>query len=100
MIGELKNQHALDRVRCRGTLLFHVQLLLACSALNYKRLADRVPEAANGVAGTPRIIGGDLPPAAEGACRVDRDAHGALRQALGRPLGASSSSWSYLVCLN
>ena len=46
VIGELKNQHGLDRVRSRGTPLFHVQLLLGCTALNCKRLADHVPEAA------------------------------------------------------
>ena len=44
VIGELKNQHALDRVRSRGTPLFHVQLLLGCAALNCKRLADHVPQ--------------------------------------------------------
>jgi transposase len=43
VIGELKNQHGLDRARCRGTPLFHVQLLLACTALNCKRLADHLP---------------------------------------------------------
>src|SRR5713226_7025800 len=100
VIGELKNQHGLDRVRCRGTPLFHVQLLLGCTALNCKRLADHVPEAASGVAGTPQVVGGDLPPAAAGACRVDRDGQGALCHAVGRPLGASLSTWSYLVCLN
>src|SRR5215207_1506229 len=53
VIGELKNHHALDRVRSRGTPLFHVQLLLGCTALNCKRLADYVPQAANGVAAAP-----------------------------------------------
>lgn len=100
VIGELKNQHGLDRVRCRGTPLFHVQLLLGCTALNCKRLADHVPEAASGVAGTPQVVGGDLRPAAADACRVDRDPHGALGHPVGRPLGASLSTWSYLVCLN
>ncbi len=46
VIGELKNRYALDRVRSRGTPLFHLQLLLGCTALNCKRLADHVPEAA------------------------------------------------------
>jgi len=100
VIGELKNQHGLDRARCRGTPLFHVQLLLACTAINCKRLADHVPEAASGVAGTPQVVGGDLQPAAEGACRVDRDAHGALCHAVGGPFGTSFSTWSYVVCLN
>jgi hypothetical protein len=39
VVGELKNRHGLDRARSRGTPLFHVQLLLGCSALNMKRLA-------------------------------------------------------------
>jgi len=38
-VAELKDCHALDRARCRGTPLFHVQLLLGCTALNLKRLA-------------------------------------------------------------
>jgi Transposase DDE domain len=43
VIAELKNQHRLDRVRCRGTPAFHVQLLLGCAAINLKRLAKHVP---------------------------------------------------------
>ncbi len=70
VVGELKNQHALDRVRCRGTPLFHVQLLLACAALNCTRLADHAPEAASGIAGTPQVVAGDLPSAAAGARRA------------------------------
>jgi len=99
VIGELKNQHGLDRVRCRGTPLFHVQLLLACTALNYKRLTDHVPEAASGVAGTPRL-GRGVPPEEVNACRVDRDEDGAICLAVGRPFGASLSTWNYVVCLN
>lgn len=34
VIAELKNLHGLDRVRCRGTPSFHVQLLLGCAAIN------------------------------------------------------------------
>ena len=33
-VAELKNEHGMDRARCRGTSLFHVQLLLGCTALN------------------------------------------------------------------
>src|SRR3954464_2037856 len=46
-VAELKNEHAMARARCRGTKLFHVQLLLGCSALNVKRLITR-PDAARG----------------------------------------------------
>jgi hypothetical protein len=48
-VAELKHEHGLDRARCRGTNLFHVQLLLGCTALNVKRLASR-SDAASGEA--------------------------------------------------
>ena len=51
-VAELKNQHGMERARCRGTSLFHVQLLLSCTALNVKRLASR-GEAASGQAASP-----------------------------------------------
>lgn len=53
VIAELKNQHGLDRVRCRGTPAFHVQLLLGCAAINLKRLAAHAPTAHQGVAAAP-----------------------------------------------
>ena len=51
-VAELKNEHGMDRARCRGTQLFHVQLLLSCTALNVKRLAAR-GDAASGQAAAP-----------------------------------------------
>src|SRR3954471_4459955 len=51
-VAELKNEHGMDRARCRGTSLFHVQLLLGCTALNVKRLASRSPTA-SGQAASP-----------------------------------------------
>lgn len=51
-VAELKNEHGMDRARCRGTGLFHVQLLLSCTALNAKRLASR-GDAASGRAAAP-----------------------------------------------
>jgi transposase len=53
VIAELKNHHGLDRVRCRGTPAFHVQLLLGCAAINLKRLAKHAPIANEGVAAAP-----------------------------------------------
>jgi transposase len=53
VIAELKNLHGLDRVRCRGTPTFHVQLLLGCAAINLKRLAANAPIAHEGVAAAP-----------------------------------------------
>jgi len=93
VIGELKNQHALARVRSRGTSLFHVQLLLGCTALNCKRLVDHVPDAASGVAAAPAVAARDLEtttPAARAASPAAPD----------NALAARPSSWSYIVCLN
>jgi len=50
-VAELKNEHGMDRARCRGTSLFHVQLLLASTALNLKRLTARQPAAEGAAAG-------------------------------------------------
>ncbi len=46
-ISELKLQHALDRARCRGTAKLQVQLLLAATAINLKRLITRPRAAEN-----------------------------------------------------
>ena len=93
VIGELKNQHALDRVRSRGTPLFHVQLLLGCTALNCKRLADHVPETASGLAAAPAAAARDPQTTTPDACPAS------LAAALD-VLAARPSSWSYTVCLN
>jgi transposase len=53
VIAELKLQHGLGRARCRGTPLFHIQLLLGCTAINLKRLVRHAPEAASGIAAAP-----------------------------------------------
>jgi Transposase DDE domain len=45
VIAELKNQHGLDRVRCRGTPAFHVQLLLGCAAINRRTTVHAPPSA-------------------------------------------------------
>lgn len=54
VIAELKTLHGLDRVRCRGTPAFHVQLLLGCAAINLKRLAAHAPSAQQGFAAAPK----------------------------------------------
>lgn len=99
VIGELKNQHALDRVRSRGTPLFHVQLLLGCAALNCKRIADHVPEAANGVASAPTAAARDLQPAAARG-QADHPLCGATAEAARSAFTTPPTSWSYSVCLN
>ena len=55
-IAELKTLHALDRVRCRGTPAFHVQLLVGSAAVNLKRLAKHTPAAHEGVATAPATL--------------------------------------------
>ena len=45
-IAELK-RHRADRARCRGTAKLQIQLLLAATAINLKRLATHAPDAAN-----------------------------------------------------
>lgn len=50
-INELKNCHALDRARSRGTAKLQIQLLLAATAINLKRLTSRPPAAENGAHG-------------------------------------------------
>jgi hypothetical protein len=96
VIGELKNHHGLDRVRSRGTPLFHVQLLLGCTALNCKRLADHVPEAASGAA-APAAAARDLQTTTPVASVVSG---AAAPDAAGSAPAARPSSWNYTVCLN
>jgi transposase len=45
-IAELK-RHGTDRARCRGTAKLQIQLLLAATAINLKRLTSRPPAAAH-----------------------------------------------------
>jgi transposase len=97
VIAELKSQHGLTRARCRGTPLFHLQLVLGCTAVNLKRLATHVPEAANGVAASaaakavavPRPIPPELPDAA--VTGADR--------AFPRS-GCPALIWDYAISLN
>jgi hypothetical protein len=53
-INELKHCHALDRARCRGTAKLQIQLLLAATAINLKRLASRPAATENAAANHPR----------------------------------------------
>jgi transposase len=90
VISELKLQHALARARCRGTPLFHVQLLLGCSAINLKRLAKHAPQAASGLAAQP----------------TEQTAAALAAQATPPPIGSASPPpvftirWKVAICLN
>ena len=58
-IAELKDRHGLGRARRRGTMAFHVQLLLGCTALNLKRLESRGGQLSEGwAAGSIGLIAG------------------------------------------
>ena len=92
VIAELKNVHGLDRVRCRGTPAFHVQLLLGCAAINLKRLANHVPTAHEGRAAAPATAAATLGTAADHQRRHQSPA--AIR------LGRKQLLWTASLCLN
>ena len=67
VVGELKRQHGMDRARSRGTPMFHLQLLLGCSALNLKRIAAHTGQAASGAAAGPRTAKAEAAESGEAA---------------------------------
>lgn len=89
VISELKLRHALDRARCRGTPLFHVQLLLGCTAINLKRLARHAPQIASGAAAGPAEAA-----AAQAHEVAATPAYSASSQA------ALRVRWTVAICLN
>jgi transposase len=103
-IAELKHQGTMARARCRGTPLFHVQLLVDCAAINLKRIAIHAGEAAEGRAAQPDS--GTAVPlnAASDAVGASPSREGALRPALAAPAlprsAAKPQLWSFSVSLN
>jgi transposase len=93
VIGELKLQHALGRARCRGTPLFHAQLLLGCAAINLKRLAKHAPEAATATAAAPAAEAAAATPALR--ARVTPVPAG-----LAPPPPLPTNHWTVAICLN
>ena len=89
VIGELKNQGTAARARRRGTPHFHVQLLLNCTALNCKRLADHAQQAQPEVAAAPPIAQTQPPTAAAHPSRW-----------LAELLAATPCAWDYGISLN
>jgi len=75
-ISEMK-RHGAGRARCRGTRKLHVQLLLAATAINLKRLVTRNPAAENTAAGDQRTERGRNA-AAERPNRGERDERAAI----------------------
>jgi len=64
-IAELK-RHGADRARCRGTAKLQIQLLLAATAINLKRLTTHAPAAENAAASDNTVARAHL--AILGAC--------------------------------
>ena len=93
VIGEFKLRHGLGRARCRGTPLFHIQLLLGCTAVNLKRLARQVPEAASGLGALPAVP-------APALAQADPAQPAVRRAGSATPRLASQASWTVIVCLN
>jgi len=103
VIGELKNQGNRARARCRGTPLFHVQLLVGCTAINMKRLTAHAREAVGGRAAGPtagEIIALEGAGVAHGSLDAVIAAAGVpvLHQDAGRR--ATTTPWSFGVSLN
>jgi transposase len=101
-VAELKNEHGLDRARCRGTPLFHVQLLLGGTALNLKRLANHATAAEGRAAGpaTGQITPLDVPTAPTGT-PSDNEASPATRPGADRTtLVAAPTAVTITLSLN
>jgi transposase len=92
VIGELKNQGTAARAQRRGRPHFHVQLLLNCTAVNCKRLADHAQQAQTGIAAAPASTQAQLRVA--GGTPADRSGR------LAQLLAANPSVWDYTISLN
>ncbi|MCA1699366.1 MAG: transposase, partial [Actinobacteria bacterium] len=104
VISELKNQGNLARTRCRGTPLFHLQLVVGCTAINMKRLTAHAGEAASGRAAGP--ASGEII-ALQGASAAANGSLGGALVAAGRPSRhqdtgrrATTATWSFSTSLN
>lgn len=92
VIAELKNHHGLDRVRCRGTPAFHVQLLLGSAAINLKRLVKHLPAAHEGAAAAPN--------AAAAAFRTSSTQPQSAHERATLRLSRRQLVWNTTQCLN
>ena len=100
VIGELKNQGTAARAQRRGTPHFHVQLLLNCTAVNCKRLADHAPQAQTGSRGRAADRAGAA--AASASQPPHRPRQPPPIPAAGSPtlLAAAPCVWDYAISLN
>ncbi|MGH2845535.1 MAG: transposase [Thermoleophilaceae bacterium] len=101
VIGELKNQGTAARAQRRGRPHFHVQLLLNCTAVNCKRLAEHVPPAQSGIAAAPETAQAQQPAAAAPmATGQPATVAGNRSRWLVAVLTAAPSVWDYAISLN
>lgn len=101
VIGELKNQGTAARAQRRGRPHFHVQLLLNCTAVNCKRLADHAQQAQSGVAAAPQTAKSRPPLAATRAAAMQPATAAAdPSRWLAALLAASPCAWDYAISLN
>jgi len=101
-VAELKNEHGLHRARCRGTGLFHVQLLLASTAINVKRLTSRT-DAASGQAAGPATAHHEAEQATADVIAGDHGATinlGDRRGGHSPILPAAASAWTITLSMN
>lgn len=99
VIGELKNQGTADRAQRHGTAHYHVQLLLNCTAVNCKRLANHAPQAQSGVAAAPRAL--SRPPAAAMTDATSKAQPAAdPTRWLTTLLSAAPRTWDHTISLN
>jgi hypothetical protein len=91
VIAELKNQHALGRVRRRGTPAFHAQFLLGSAAINLKRFAKHAPSALERLPATPQ---------ASAAISSANDRRERFTQRPSIQFGRQRLIWTASVCLN
>jgi transposase len=101
-VAELKNEHGMDRARCRGRSLFHVQLLLGCTALNVKRLASR-GDATSGQAAAPATAQTTADEVAAEAPGAQLAAQHKLASDLSAPsaiVPATHPRWTLALCMN
>ena len=94
VISEVKTQGTLARARCRGTPLFHIQVLVDCAAVNCKRLTRQARVGA-GIAAAAAAAAADLRPQGPPG-----DSPAAAEAGNGHPLASRSTIWSFSVCLN
>ena len=104
VISELKTQGTLARARCRGTPLFHLQLLVDCAGVNMKRLAAHAGEAGEGRAVGPATGALRTLAKVQEPCGVPDARLGAATGAgacVATPSdGSAASTLSFIVCLN